>query len=184
MAFSSSGYFAKSSPAHPLSKSGPINNRARKNLTAVAAQFGEVIETNASSVRVKTRDHKLLTLSYEQGNFIFSRVYNLTIRYDLPEDSSTPSDIFLKFSGKQPHFVQKADRKADLSRLNAAVAEMLQTVDLHSAYVRERHGHKELTVVPLGGAFVWVLIPPVFKNIAFPQGEPKRLMRLVDRLAS
>lgn len=165
----------------PLAKDGPIANRARGALRTVAAQFGEVTSADATTVTVRTTDTLSLTLGYDLGNYVFSRVYNLTIAADLP-DSALPSGLTLSHrgpSGTRYVAAGGAHTGRALSDLNAAVREQLGRIDLLSSSITGPSGSRTLTLTPLGGSYVWVLIPPVFKATAFPAGEPARLLDLV-----
>ena len=58
----------------------------------------------------------------------------------------------------------------------------MRAVDLVSARVSGPRATRTLTLTPLGGSYVWVLIPPVFKATAFPAGEPERLLEIARTL--
>lgn len=170
---------------HALAGRGPIVDRARQALRIVAGRFGEVVTSTETSVEVRTEDGIELTLSYDPGNYIFSRVYNLTISADLPAGSPVPAGLELSHrerAGAKYVAARSGSGSASpvvLRRLNEAAAPHLKGIDLHSSKTSVRNGGRSLTVIPLGGSFVWVLIPPVFKATAFPQGEPARILDLI-----
>ena len=171
-----------------LAGEGPIVNRARAALQHTAAQFGEVTAADQTTVTVRTADGITLTLSYDPGNYIFSRVYNLRIMAALPADTRVPSGIELSFREKGavryvPKKVGQATRPAPGPRLNAVNREVggqLREIDLIASAVDGR----TLSIVPMGGSFVWVLIPPVFKATAFPAGEVERILALIRSFRS
>lgn len=181
---------------HALAGRGPIVDRARRALQRVAEQFGEVTSTGDTEVHVCTASGIDLTLSYNPGNYVFSRVYNLTVKAHLPESSEVPAGLKLSFARGETKFVtansaHTSTSKASevLDRLNARVTSKLNSIDLHSGSVKtasasKKGERKSVTIVPLGGSFVWVLIPPVFHATAFPQGEPERIISLIETLAT
>lgn len=166
-----------------LQGEGPIADRARTALHSVASQFGKVIESTKSTVSVVVSDGTRLDLSYECGNFVFSRVYNLKIVTDLPDSSPAPINLRLSFKHKgEPRFVGSANaaNRSEIDGFNRSISDHLRGIDLAASTVRlTAAGHKRLTLTPLGGSFVWVLIPPVFKPIAFPPGEIERIVNLI-----
>ncbi len=164
---------------HALAGNGPVVDRARQALRMVAEQFGAVTGTGQTEVRVRTADGIELTLSYDPGNYVFSRVYNLTVSTRLPAGSGAPDGVRLVHRGQRGGMFA-ADRGSaaktdDIDRLNAVAASHLATVDMLASTVADRR----LTLTPMGGSYVWVLIPPVFKATAFPPGEPSRLLDLI-----
>ncbi|MBL3700957.1 hypothetical protein [Leucobacter luti] len=168
---------------HPLAGSGPIVDRARQALRYTAAQFGTVVAHDQTSVTARAADGLEVVLSYEPGNYVFSRVYALTITAQLPAASGVPRGVKLSHRGAPRGGTFVADRgatprSAALTRLNEAVAPHLGTVDMVRAST-SHDGARTLTLSPMGGAYVWVLIPPVFKATAFPAGEPDRLLDLI-----
>ena len=196
-----------------LAGNGPIVDRARRALRLVAEQFGEVTRTTQTTVEARTPDGIELTLGYDPGNYVFSRVYNLTIEVALPAGSPAPSGVELSHrersgakyvpagsgsgfgsrsgSGSGTGFGSRAVRgiartgaipstgSPALKRLNEAAGPHLGGIDLHSSTITTKNGKRTLTVTPLGGSYVWVLIPPVFKATAFPPGEPGRILDLI-----
>lgn len=165
---------------HALAGQGPIVDRARHALRHVAAQFGAITGSTQTSVSVRTHDGIDLTLSYDSGNYIFSRVYNLTIAVDLPAGSTVPAAATLSHRERSgPRYVGAGGDSQGMHRLNESAAGHLRRIDLHSSTITTRSEVRVLTVTPLGGSFVWVLIPPVFKATAFPQGETERILGLV-----
>lgn len=165
-----------------LAGNGPIVDRARAALKHTAAQFGTVTGTDQTSVSVRTACGIPLTLSYNPGNYIFSRVYNLRISVSLPADTRVPSGIELSFAEKGA--VKYRPKKSGQSRpapgprlnaLNARIGDQLARIDLIESAVEGR----TLSIVPMGGSYVWVLIPPVFKATAFPAGEVARIIDLI-----
>lgn len=183
-----------------LSGSGPIVDRARNALAKVAAQFGAVVATTETTVTVECADRLRLLLSYQPGNYVFSRVYNLTITAELPSESPLPTGLSLSFrGGKGGRFVQSstepgkraASRSTTLTDLlNATFQQRLSKIDLIAASVEKakaRNGlpaKRTITLSPMGGSFVWVLIPPVFSATAFPAGEPERITELIQALCN
>lgn len=169
-----------------LSGNGPIVDRARVALKYTAAQFGEVTATDQTSVSVRTADGLDLTLQYDGGNFVFSRVYNLTISARLPISSKVPNDIELSHRDRRgPAFVRTGHRSQvtpSIGALNASVRDQLGAIDLVSANVSGAAAQRTLTLTPMGGSYVWVLIPPVFKATAFPPGEVDRMLQLMRSL--
>lgn len=165
---------------HALAGNGLIVDRARRALRHVAEQFGEVGRITQTTVEVRTHDGIDLTLSYNPGNYVFSRVYNLTVTAALPEASAAPSAVELTFKGGEAHYIRKdGGDSAALGRLNRVARPHLSKIDMHSSSIGKERGVRRITVVPLGGAYVWVLIPPVFKATAFPPGEPDRILDLI-----
>lgn len=172
---------------HALAGQGLIVTRARAALRRVAAQFGEITRADDTSVEVRTSDGLSLTLSYDPGDYVFSRVYNLTVTATLPADSAVPGDLVLSHRNGGSRYARKrASGSGDraLDALNAAVGERIERVDLLRSEVSGPKGGRTVTLTPLGGAYVWVLIPPVFKATAFPPGEPERMLDLIRALAS
>lgn len=173
----------------PLAGDGPIVNRARAALKHTAAQFGKVIDADQTSVTVRTVDGISLTLRYDGGNYIFSRVYNLKVTVRLPDSSTVPAGLELSHRDKfGPKFVRRTDRAGsspNLDAMNAIVTPHLRNIDLVSAEtsVTGSRSDRVLSLVPMGGAFVWVLIPPVFKATAFPSGEIERILCLIRTLS-
>lgn len=167
---------------HPLAGEGPIVDRARRALRFTAEQFGTVLRADRTTVEVRTDAGIDLVLSYDPGNFIFSRVYAFTVSTRLPESALAPSGVKLSHRGTPRGGAFIPDRGAtaqpsrDLDRLNDAASPHLARIDLVHARIS---GSRTLTLSPMGGAFVWVLIPPVFKATAFPPGEPARILDLI-----
>ncbi|MBK0418966.1 hypothetical protein JD276_07950 [Leucobacter sp. CSA1] len=187
---------ARAERKHALAGNGPIVDRARRALRLVAEQFGEVTATTQTTVDVRTPDGIELTLSYDPGNYIFSRVYNLAISTTLPDGSAAPSGVAVSHRDRGgARYVPAAGRATGgpargggaapsggsgaLRRLNEVAGPLLDGIDLHSSTIATTGGGRTLTVTPLGGSYVWVLIPPVFKATAFPQGEPERILELI-----
>lgn len=166
-----------------LAGEGPIVNRARAALKHTAAAFGTIIATDQTSVTVRSDDGIQLKLSYNPGNYIFSRVYNLKISTVLPEETQVPGNIELTFREKgsaklvpkKQGSIPRPAAGPRLTALNARLAQQLAKIDLLETSVEGR----SLSLVPMGGSFVWVLIPPIFKATAFPAGEVDRLLDLV-----
>ena len=170
---------------HALAGDGPIVGRARAALRRAAEQFGRIESVDRTQAVVRTDDGIRLTLSYDPGNYIFSRVYNLTVAAELPETSAVPAGIEVTHRGRDgARFVARGERATSprLTALNTAVRDRLSAVDLVSARVTAAHGVRSVTVTPLGGSFVWVLLPPVFHATAFPTGEPSRILDLIRSL--
>lgn len=195
---------------HPLAGSGPIADRARAALLRTANEFGEVVANDQTSVTARTQDGFDVTLSYEGGNFVFSRVYNLTLSVTLPPESDVPTGLKLSHRARSgPQFVRVSSgpggaglpgaRPADagssgggpsgggalaarLAALHRSVGDRLRDVDLVAATVSGPRTSRTLTLTPMGGSYVWVLIPPVFKATAFPAGEPERLLDILRAL--
>lgn len=164
---------------HALAGNGPVVDRARRALRMVAEQFGTVTGKDQTTVDVRTADGIELTLSYDPGNYVFSRVYNLTISTRLPEGSTAPNDVKLVHRGQRGgrFVVDRGTGPAQslLDRLNEVAGPHLAGVDMISSSISAR----TLTLTPMGGSYVWVLIPPVFKATAFPPGEPDRLLAYI-----
>lgn len=188
-------FVTKKQPKHALARNGPIVGRARQALRRVATQFGEVVEAGNTEVRVRTSRGLDLTLSYNPGNYVFSRVYNLTVRALLPETSDVPAGLKLSFARGETTFASTGSTAAQtehadvLKRLNVSTAPQLNDIDLHSGSVKTASAtktgeRKTVEIVPLGGSFVWVLIPPVFHATAFPKGEPDRIIALIETLTA
>lgn len=171
------------SPA--MRKGGPIADRARVALRTVAEQFGRVEQMTKTAVSVDTGEGFNLNLHYELGNFLFSRVYNLQITSALPDTVSFSRDLSLSYRGSvSPRFIGKASavHEEETAKLNDVVRPLLSSIDLASANVDTVGGASKLTLSPLGGSFVWVLIPPIFKVTAFPTGEPARIINLITTI--
>lgn len=173
---------------HALAGEGPIVNRARAALRHVAEQFGTITETDPTTVSVRTPDGIPLVLSYDPGNYVFSRVYNLTITAPLPEDSPIPAGISLSHRERGgARYVRSAGAPASggraasgrLAQLNEALRDHVDGIDLLTSRVSDGGTGRSLTITPMGGSYVWVLIPPVFKATAFPAGEPQRILSLI-----
>lgn len=183
---------ARRARRHPLAGAGPIVDRARAALARTAKEFGTVVRKDETSVTARTADGIDVTLSYDGGNFIFSRVYNLTLTASLPAESDVPTGLALSHRERSgPRFVRGANRDAartvegpELAALNTSISAQLRAVDLLSASVSGTRGARRLTLTPMGGSYVWVLIPPVFKATAFPAGEPERLLDIIRQLRS
>lgn len=172
---------------HALAGNGLIVNRARRALHFVAEQFGEITGASQTEVRVRTSDGIELTLSYNPGNYVFSRVYNLTITAALPDDSKAPSAVKVSFKGRDgAHYVRNdgAQDSAALRSLNDRVRPLLADIDVYASDITKTGGVRRITITPFGGSFVWVLIPPVFKATTFPQGEPERILGLIRAVRS
>lgn len=171
-----------------LAGEGPIVDRARAALRRTAEQFGAVVDADRTSVAVRTRDGIELTLGYDPGNYIFSRVYNLRLTAELPADTAVPGDLELSHRGAgDPRFVRRGDRRGSpaapgLDALNERIGTYLGRIDLIKAEISGPKHARRLSLVPMGGSYVWVLIPPVFKATAFPAGEPDRILDLVRSL--
>lgn len=170
------------SAATPLEKDGPIVTRARASLQRVAAEFGKIKAKNNSQVTVLTEDGITLRLSYEYGNYLFSRVYNLAISVDLPQDTPIPAGLRLSHrGGGRPTFRSVSGTGTSTAeRLVERVGDDLARIDLANAQTRAHQNGVRMTLTPLGGAFVWVLLPPVFKTIAFPAGEIDRINHVLS----
>lgn len=180
----------------PLAGDGPIASRARTGLRRVAAQFGEIVADDRTSVTVRTADGVPLRLGYTLGDYVFSRVYNLTVTARVPD--AVPAGLELSHRGRggarfvarsaarnsaaQNSAVQHGPAPAELERLAAVAGSHLDGIDLVSARTSGADGARTATFTPLGGSFVWVLIPPVFQTTAFPPGEPDRIAALVREL--
>ena len=167
---------------HALAGNGPIVDRARAALGRVALQFGSVIGTTHTSVTVRTGDGIVLSLSYDPGNFVFSRVYNLTVSTVLPAGSGAPSGVRVSHKDRSGARYVKQDAGAStaaVDRLNLAVRPHIDGIDVHSSAITAKGGERTFSVTPLGGSYVWVLIPPVFKATALPPGEPDRILALI-----
>ncbi|WP_291280255.1 hypothetical protein [Galactobacter sp.] len=178
----------RSKNKNPLESDGPVVNRARASLFSVAKLLGRVRKQGTTSV-VVTTDHGLdLTLNYAHNNYLLSRVYNLEISLDLPLDGLPPG-LKLSYAGGQgPRFggTSELSRRA-AGQLNDVIADDFRGIDILNARTTRHEGGVRLTLTPMGGAFVWVLLPPVFKTIAFPPGEIGRiqdLFRRINRLAA
>ncbi len=168
---------------HALAGHGPIVDRARSALRRVAAQFGEITGSTQTDVEVRTTDGIVLRLSYDPGNYVFSRVYNLTITAVLPSDTPIPAGLRLSHRARTGA-AYVPSRSSDVAApgveaLNRVLRSHLAGIDLHSSTTAMSRGRKTITLSPLGGSFVWVLIPPVFKATAFPPGEPGRILDLI-----
>lgn len=167
---------------HPLSGHGPIVDRARQALRFVAAQFGDVQKISQTNVTVRTHDDIEVTLSYAPGNYIFSRVYNLTVAVALPASSAAPTDVKLSHwerGGVRYRSVAGGEPSRAVRQLNEKAEPLIAGIDLHASTITTEKGVRTLTVTPLGGSYVWVLIPPVFKSTTFPAGEPDRILALI-----
>ncbi|WP_309131169.1 hypothetical protein [Brevibacterium sp.] len=184
-----------------LDGDGPIVDRARQALYRVAAQFGEVTDRERTQATVTTPDGLELVFAYDNGNYIFSRVYNLSISTVLPMGTEVQAGTEVAFKGSAgPAFVpaktagglavartatttaSSATTTSAMADLNAVAGDHLRGIDLLSAQVRSQAGRRVLHLTPMGGSFVWVLIPPVFKATAFPPGEPGRILELIRAL--
>ena len=171
-----------------LAGAGPIVDRARAALRRTAEQFGAVTGSDQTSVTVRTRDGIVLTLGYDPGNYVFSRVYNLRITTELPADTPVPADLELSHRGRRgARFVRRDDRQGSLASpvldsMNRRIEKHLGRIDLIKADVSGPKHARRLSLVPMGGSYVWVLIPPVFKATAFPAGEPDRILDLIRSL--
>lgn len=165
---------------HALAGRGLIVDRARRALEQVAEQFGTVSAKSQTDVQVTTTDGLRLTLSYDPGNYIFSRVYNLTVTAELPANSPLPAAKLIHRRTQGSRFVRADGSETPaVARLNRIAAPHLSAIDVHSARITAAGGAKKFTVTPLGGSYVWVLIPPVFKATAFPSQEPERILKLI-----
>ncbi|QIM16282.1 hypothetical protein G7067_07350 [Leucobacter insecticola] len=170
---------------HPLAGDGPIVDRARRALRSTAEHFGSVQGTDRTTVTVRTKDGIEIVFSYDPGNYVFSRVYACTISTVLPDTTDVPATVSLTHRGTQRggRFVAgrvSAHSECAVDRLNRATASHLAGIDLVRASIATtKNSGKRLTLSPMGGSFVWVLIPPVFKATAFPPGEPERILELI-----
>lgn len=170
---------------HALAGTGPIVDRARRALAAVAAQFGEVTESTQTAVSVRTSGGIPLTLSYDPGNYLFSRVYNLTIAVELPAEGTVPAGLSLSHRDRGgSRLVAANGGSPGLDALNATLRAHLDGIDLVSLRTERTGDGVTATLTPMGGSFVWVLIPPIFKATAFPSGEPERILGLIRALRS
>ncbi len=166
---------------NPLAGNGLIASRARAALKRTATEFGEVVSSDQVSVTVRTADGTPLRLSYALGNYIFSRVYNLEITVRIPD--TIRAGLSLSFKNRSaPQLVVKKSVDRGLEDLNQAVESHLAAVDLLATRTGGSAGSRAVTLTPMGGAFVWVLIPPIFKATAFPPGEPEQILDLVRAL--
>ena len=169
---------------HALAGDGPIVGRARAALRRVAEQFGEVTSTDRTTVTVRTPEGLVLELSYDPGNYVFSRVYNLTIRAALPASSRVPGGITVSHRDRGgPRFEGAQAGSRTLDALNREFGAQLGGIDLLRGEVAGAGNDRSVTLTPLGGSFVWVLLPPVFHATAFPAGEPQRIRTLIAALA-
>lgn len=173
----------------PLASEGVIVNRARAALKMTAQQFGTIIDSDQTSVTVRTDGGLRLTLRYDGGNYIFSRVYNLRISTTLPADTLVPADVEITHRGKAGIRFARTRSSAvapevvpspAVEELNRRVHPLLQGIDVVSGRVTGPKHSREISLVPMGGSYVWVLIPPVFKATAFPAGEPERIIKLLQ----
>lgn len=176
----------------PLAGEGVIVNRARAALKMTAQQFGTVIDTDQTSVTVRTAGGLRLTLRYDGGNYIFSRVYNLRVSMMLPADTLVPAELEISHRGKagiryvrsrssaaKPgEFQAEASTSPAINDLNQRLQPLLRGIDVVSGLVQGPRNQRDFSLVPMGGSYVWVLIPPVFKATAFPVGEPERIIDL------
>ncbi|MBC9937072.1 MULTISPECIES: hypothetical protein [unclassified Leucobacter] len=167
---------------HALAGRGPIVDRARQALRHVATQFGEIVECDDTTVRARSADGIEVVLSYAPGNYVFSRVYNLTIEAELPS-AGYPAGVTITHKHRSgPRFTQGKDFRSgqlSLAQLNAACAAQLDAIDVLQAGITGAGTTRTLRITPMGGSYVWVLIPPVFKATSFPPGEPDRILQLV-----
>ena len=178
----------------PLAREGVIVNRARAALKFTAQQFGTLIDSDQTSVTVRTEDGLRLKLGYDGGNYIFSRVYNLRVSATLPAGTPVPADLEITHRGKagirfsrRSATVGTSGASAEtaspaVNELNRRVQPLLREIDIVSGRVSGPKHKREISLVPMGGSFVWVLIPPVFKATAFPAGEPGRIIELLKSL--
>ncbi|MEU3848063.1 hypothetical protein AB0E44_13890 [Micrococcus terreus] len=143
-------------------------------------EFGSIVSTTQTTVDVLTADGMSLTLSFDPGDYIFSRVYNLTITTELRPEVALPEvKLSHRRSGGSQFVPIEGEHSAGVEMLNLVAAPHIAQIDIHSPQIQRDENGYRFTVTPLGGAFVWVLIPPVFKATAFPPGEPERILDLI-----
>lgn len=179
---------------------GPLHRRARRSLLEVASQFGTVFDehTDAQDSETNTdlavmvhvtrgRRHGPITLSYGKADYLFSRVYDLKV-IGYGEWGGPPTPLRVKFSRDGGHFEvgpRVPPEHAARARTMAATLERnfaanLASVDLKSVeIVNAGDGQFKVELVPLGGAYVWLLVPPVSYSVRFPDGEQGRLLELM-----
>lgn len=182
---------SKTERRNPLVGRGPIVDRARLGLGRVAEQFGTVTHKNLTHVKVKTDDGMDLTMTFEPGNYIFSRVYNLVVQARLPIAPELPTRMVLSHkTDNGPRFLAKSasstsvssETSAALKQFNDYLRPHFDSVDLLRSEILVRGDVATITVTPIGGAYVWVFIPPIFHVTAFPEGEPGRIRKLISAI--
>lgn len=172
---------------HALTGNGPIVHRARLALRDVAPLFGEVRETDDTAVVVTTPAGARVTLTYLPGNYVFSRVYNLDVSIELPEESPIPVGVKLVHRGRGGSVFAGGTGDAAAERAAAALtrstARAIASIDTLTAQVDADGEARRFHLTPLGGSFVWVFIPPIGTWTRFPEGEPARIVALLERIA-
>lgn len=193
---------------------GPLQARAQRSLLTVAKQFGDVASDavpevgSGLSVDVTAAGGDwgdALRLSYGKGDFIFSRVYDLTISGTVQRpsralcgpaagdgDSRVALPLELSFTRHGSRLVPStgaasADSAAaagrSAQRINRRLQPLLREVDLKSLSITDASdGRCRIDLVPLGGAYVWILVPPVSMTVRFPPGEPARLLHIMSTI--
>lgn len=162
---------------------GFIDSRAALALPTIAMEFGTVLSHDGLEVRVKPHAGSLdvITLRLTQGNFIWSRVYDLEIEYS---SSGRGRNLDVKFTkGKaiiHPRKNASSTEQLHASTAQSALSPLMDAVDLKSMTMRTDGATRTTKITPLGGAYLWILLPPISYWVRFPQGEPARLLSLLE----
>lgn len=185
-------FSSKTERKNALAGRGPIVDRARQGLYKIAGQFGTITKKTDTQAFVTTDDGLDLVLAYDMGNYLFSRVYNLTITANVPVDRGLPHNLVLSHKSKEGPFLEPAKgagmitetSQRNLDAFNKDLLVRLKSIDLLKLDISIKDDASRITVIPIGGSFVWVFIPPIFQPTSFPQGEQKRIIELVRAISS
>lgn len=180
-----------------------IDLRAEKRLQSVADQFKTALGTDITAARqtglrlelaLKNQDYiHELELEYDLQNRFFSRIYDLTIKCNLPFDYGEETRVTLKYRGfnsiKGAYFVDESG-----SAMGERIVAKLNSPRVLKKFIEfqflglnlEYHALKKtwsIEAKSIVGSSTWMFLPPLIHTIKPKPEECRRIVALFELLA-
>lgn len=161
---------------------GSIHERAQKyfQLSVEMFQMKFTKESEFLYHTERNNDTKWHFAFLVKRNFV-SRVYKLSVSYKFSEYSAynaLVSTISWDFRKKEWQSKGETTGYCRLLNQNKKLKNMIQSVDYESIEIQEIEGEYQITMIPIPGSYVFILLPPLQYFIKMKQQEAAKIKEL------
>ena len=169
-----------------------LTKRPRTALQQTATEFGVPLGTDDTGLALRVDGGgRELQLGYIAANYFFSRVYDLTVQVrGAWGDKVHPTDVELHFARDGMSFRPTAPSpgpaaSATARLLNRAHSGRLSTSgDIQTMHIEDTgDGNFLVEIVPVAGAYVWLVLPPLTYRVRLAEGHQAGLRNLLFDVA-
>lgn len=118
-------------------------------------------------------------------------IHGMTLRASLPMPREGAPTLTLRYAGRllkgDAFFANGASKKsehplADAIHADATLMKLLRLLDMEEMTIRPEGDTLAVAMRPLGGCFVWSLLPPTRYLVPLPKGHAQAMVKVLERL--